>query len=346
MLRLRIDVRGNRRRHDSEEQHMQASTGNGRSTASSLRRREWLGALAAVGAAAVVDPVAAADASSTAPAPNWRTSFNTSCIRGQELPLPEQVRIAAEAGYDAIEPWLRDIDAYVQSGGSLADVRKQIADSGLTVESAIGFANWIVDDPDARKAGLEQLRRDMDSVRQIGGIRIAAPPAGATKPDQPKLDLLVVAERYRGALEVGHEVGVVPQLEVWGFSQNLSRLGETVFAAVESGHPDACVLPDIYHLHRGGSEFAGLKLLSGAGVHVFHVNDYPAATPRADLTDAQRVYPGDGDAPLKEIVGLLLASGFNGVLSLELFNRDHWQQDPLKVAKDGRASIERMKEMA
>jgi sugar phosphate isomerase/epimerase len=78
---------------------------------------------------------------------------------------------------------------------------------------------------------------------------------------------------------------------------------------------------------------------------VFHVNDYPRATPRAELTDAHRVYPGDGDAPLAEIVKLLLAGGFNGVLSLELFNREHWQQDPLKVAKDGRASIERMKQL-
>lgn len=265
---------------------------------------------------------------------------------GQKLPLPEQVRIAAEAGYDAIEPWLRDIDAYVQGGGKLADIRKQIADSGLTVESAIGFANWIVDDPEGRKAGLEQLRRDMDSVRQIGGMRIAAPPAGASKAESARLDLFAAAERYRAALEIGREIGVTPQVEVWGHSRNLSRLGETVFVAVESGHPDACILPDIYHIHRGGSEFAGLKLLSGAGVHVFHVNDYPAATPRADLTDAQRVYPGDGDAPLKEIVGLLKASGFNGVLSLELFNRDHWQQDPLKVAKEGLASIERMKETA
>lgn len=325
---------------------MQARIGNGRSGTPSLQRREWLGAVAAVGAAAVAAPLAADDTTSTMPAPTWRASFNTSCIAGQKLSLSEQVRIAAEAGYDAIEPWLRDIDAHVQSGGTLDDVRKQIADSGLTVESAIGFANWIVDDPEARKAGLEQLRRDMDSVRQIGGIRIAAPPAGATKPDQPKIDLLVVAERYRGALEIGHEIGVVPQLEVWGFSQNLSRLGETVFAAVESGHPDACILPDIYHLRRGGSEFAGLKLLSGAAVHVFHVNDYPAAVARADLIDAQRVYPGDGDAPLKEIVGQLRASGFAGVLSLELFNRDYWQQDPLDVAKRGRESIGRMIELA
>ena len=310
-----------------------------------LRRRDWLGAVAALGTAAAVDPLLAAEPDAPPP-PKWRTSFNTSCIMGQKLPLPEQVRITAEAGYDAIEPWLRDIEQFVQSGGSLADLGKQIRDAGLTVESAIGFANWIVDDPAARQAGLEQLRRDMDAIRQIGGIRIAAPPAGATKPENPKLDLLVVAERYRAALDVGHEIGVTPQLEVWGFSNNLSRLGETVFAAVESGHPDACVLPDIYHLHRGGSEFAGLKLLSGAAVHVFHVNDYPASVASAELTDAQRVYPGDGDAPLKEIVGLLRTSGFNGVLSLELFNRTHWEQDPLEVAKNGRASIQRMLDLA
>ncbi|MBL8848529.1 MAG: sugar phosphate isomerase/epimerase [Planctomycetaceae bacterium] len=310
-----------------------------------LCRRDWLGAVAALGTAAAVDPLLA-DEPAAPPPPKWRTSFNTSCIMGQKLPLPEQVRIASEAGYDAIEPWLRDIDQFVQSGGSLADVGKQISDAGLTVESAIGFANWIVDDPAAREAGLEQLRRDMDAVRQIGGIRIAAPPAGATKPENPKLDLLVVAERYRAALDVGRDVGVTPQLEVWGFSHNLPRLGETMFAAVESGHPDACVLPDIYHLHRGGSEFAGLKLLSGAAVHVFHVNDYPASVARAELNDAQRVYPGDGDAPLKEIVSLLRATGFNGVLSLELFNRTHWEQDPLEVAKNGRASIQRMLDMA
>jgi len=314
-----------------------------RDTTHIVDRRQWLGAVATLGSTAVAAQLSAGDAAAASSA-RWRTSFNTSCIRGQMLPLPDQVRITSQAGYDAIEPWLRDIEQFVQSGGALADVRKQIADAGLTVESAIGFANWIVDDDAARKAGLEQLRRDMDSVRQLGGSRIAAPPAGATNADDPKLDLFVIAERYRAALEVGREIGVTPQLEVWGFSRNLSRLGETVFAAVESGHPDACVLPDIYHIRRGGSDFAGLKLLSGAAVHVLHVNDYPGSIARDELTDAHRVYPGDGDAPLREIVDALRAGGFHGVLSLELFNREHWKQDPLMVATRGRKSIQRMME--
>ena len=56
---------------------------------------------------------------------------------------------------------------------------------------------------------------------------------------------------------------------------------------------------------------------------------------RDQITDAHRVYPGDGVAPLRELLRDLRRSGFRGVLSLELFNRDYWQQDALTVARTG-----------
>jgi sugar phosphate isomerase/epimerase len=136
-------------------------------------------------------------------------------------------------------------------------------------------------------------------------------------------------------LEIGDQTGIVPQVEVWGFSQSLGRLGEAVLVAIESGHPRACLLPDVYHIFKGGSDFAGLKLLSGSAVHVFHVNDYPAMPARSEMNDSHRVYPGDGVAPLASIFRDLAASGFRGMLSLELFNRDYWQQDALNVARTG-----------
>src|SRR5258706_13756325 len=74
-----------------------------------------------------------------------RYSLNMSTIRGQKLPLPQQVEVAAKAGYQAIEPWMGELDAFVKGGGKLADLRKQIEDAGLTVESAIGLAQWLVD---------------------------------------------------------------------------------------------------------------------------------------------------------------------------------------------------------
>lgn len=265
--------------------------------------------------------------------PRFRFCLNTSTIRGQNLTIEQEVDVAAKAGYTGIEPWIREIDAYVEKGGGLKDLKKRIDDAGLTVESAIGFANWIVDDDQKRAEGLETAKRDMDIVRQIGGTRIAAPPVGAT--NQTDLNLFAAAERYRALLEVGREIGVMPQVEVWGFSKSLSRLGEVMFVAVESGHADACILPDVYHIYKGGSDFAGLNLIDGRAMHCFHMNDYPADPPRDKIGDADRVYPGDGVAPLKQILETLVSTGFHGTLSLELFNRTYWEQDALEVAKTG-----------
>jgi len=264
--------------------------------------------------------------------------LNTSTIEGQKLSIVEKIEIASKTGYQAIEPWIRELDQHVKDGGNLKDLGKRIHDSGLVVPSAIGFAEWIVDDETRRKKGTEEAKRNMDMVQQIGGKRLAAPPAGAIQ--QGDLNLGKAAERYRALLEMGDSMGIVAELELWGFSKALSRLGEVAFVAIESGHPKACILLDIYHLYKGGSDFGGLRFLSGSKLPVIHCNDYPATPPRASINDAQRVYPGDGVAPLKEIFGDLRAIGFRGFLSLELFNRDYWRQDPLQVARTG---LEKMK---
>jgi len=263
-----------------------------------------------------------------------RFCINTSTIREQALPLDEEVTLAAAVGYDSIEPWIREIEAYRDAGKSLPDLKKKIADLGLKVESAIGFAQWIVDDEEKRKAGFEQMKRDMDLLAQIGGTRIAAPPVGAQTPDAPKIDLFAAAERYAEIIRIGRDIGVVPQVELWGFSKNLSRLGESVFVAIESGEKEACLLPDIYHIYKGGSSFEGLHMLSGVGIECFHFNDFPDI-PRNTITDADRVYPGNGIAPWPRIREILNSIGFNGVISLELFNRTYWKQDPKQVLTTG-----------
>ncbi len=301
-----------------------------------VNRRQMLASSGACLGAAV-----AATAAVGGPAPaesakqTFRFALNMGTIRGQKLPVPKQVEAAAEAGYDGIEPWVGDVQKYVESGGSLADLRKQIADSGMEVVGAIGFARWIVDDDRQRADGVEQLKREMDLIARIGGRWIAAPPAGANR--EPGLELRKAAERYRAILQAGEQVGVTPQLEIWGSSQNLSRIGEAAFVASEAGHPRACLLLDAYHIYKGGSSFEGLRILSGAAMHCFHINDYPADPPRETINDSHRVYPGDGVAPLAAILRTLHDTGFRGYLSLELFNRDYWKQDALEVARTGLA---------
>ncbi len=238
----------------------------------------------------------------------------------------------AQAGYAALEPWIDEIERYEAEGGSLSDLRALIEDHGLTVASAIGFAEWIVDNPDRRAAGLETARRDMALVARLGGRHMAAPPVGMT--DRHESDYAKLAERYYDLCEVGVEQGVAPLLEMWGFSQTLKRLGEIALVAIESGHRNACLLTDVYHLYKGGSDPAALRLIAGRSLPVLHVNDYPAL-PRETIGDADRVYPGDGAAPYDVVVDALTQNGFDGFLSLELFNAEYSRLAPEVVLKTG-----------
>ncbi len=304
-------------------------------------RREWLAGATAVGAAFTAGRAAANDKAEPPAREPFSFMLNTATIQGQKLSIVEEIELAARAGYQAIEPWARELDQYVKDGGSLKDLGKRVRDNGLTVEDCIAFAEWIVDDEARRKKGLEECRRIMDMLQQIGGKRMAAPPAGAT--NQTDLPLLTVAERYHDLYDIGEKFGVTPIVEFWGFSKTLSRLGEAMLVAVESGRSQACVLPDIFHLYKGGSGFKGLALIGPAALPVIHVNDYPATPARAEITDQFRVYPGDGVAPLKEVLRDLRANGFRGFLSLELFNHEYWKNDALLVARTG---LEKMKAVA
>jgi 2-keto-myo-inositol isomerase len=271
--------------------------------------------------------------------------LNTSTIRGAQLPLSREIEIAAAAGYRAVEPWIEEIERHLGSGGSLADLRRKIEDLGLSVAGAVGFAQWIIDDPQQRAAGLERMKHDMELVAGIGGRHIACPPIGAHESGHARPQLDVIAERYRALLDLGRQTGVTPVLELWGFSQTLSKLSELLYVAAATADLDTRLLLDSYHLHKGGSGFTGVSLVNGAMLPVFHINDYPASPPRAQIDDSDRIYPGDGVAPLNVLFQTLLSIGFRGFLSVELFNREYWKRPAEVVAREGiektRAAVSR-----
>jgi sugar phosphate isomerase/epimerase len=284
-------------------------------------------ALAAPGLAAAV---AAAPAAAAEP---FRYCLNTATLLGHKLSLTEEVEIAAAAGYQAIEFWLPRVQDFARQGGSLADLKKRIADRGLSLESTIAFDEWISEAAERSPQKIEAWKRDLDLVAQLGGRRICASPLGASKPAD--CDLPKIAARYGRLLKLGRTFGVTPQLELWGRAPVLRRLGEVAYVLVEAGDPSACAVLDVIHIYTGGSPLAGLRAFNGSSLHVFHLNDYPAQPGRDRVTDAMRVYPGDGVAPLDEILRNLRAIGFRGFLSLELFNEIYWRQPAGTVARVG-----------
>ena len=263
----------------------------------------------------------------------FRYCINTSTIRRSNLSALDTLDIAAEAGYDGVEPWIRELDAFVDAGGSLEEYSEKAQGLGLQIVNVIAFIEWVVDDESARERGWQEAHRNMWMCRQIGCEHLAAPPFGAI--DASGLDLGDVADRYRELLALGKNYGVKPILEFWWMSKKLKRLSEAAFVALECGHPDASILVDIFHMYRGGSPWDGLKMLSPEVLGLVHINDYPTSPPRETLSDSDRVFPGDGGAPLGKILKDLHEIGYQKFLSLELFNEEYAGMDPLVVAREG-----------
>lgn len=309
---------------------------------STINRRHWLLAQG-LGTGAVLGSTLLPNAPGTRTAvasPSPRSSeprfcFNTACLRGRMIPIEKLVPMVAKAGYDGIEVWIDELDRYASAGNSLKDLGKQIADLGLKTEGAIAFANWLVEDPADADKEFEKAKRDMEKVAAIGGRAIAAPPVGQN--DRPIKDWNFAAERLARLGAVGREMGVVPQLELWGFSQAIGNVSQFLQLAALVETRDFGVLLDVYHLYKGGSPDNALRLVSGSQMALFHINDYPATPARAEIADKDRVFPGDGIAPLSQILCDLESSGFQGALSLELFNPEYWQQDPEWVLATGLA---------
>ena len=277
---------------------------------------------------------------STIPPASFRYCLNMSTIRGHNLGFIKELETASKAGFRSVEIWMNSLQTYLTNGGTPKEAKKRIDDLGLTIENCIGFAEWIVDEEDRRKKGLDLMKKEMDLLVQIGCKRTAAPPAGATQ--TPGLDLKKAAERYRTILELGDTISVVPHLELWGFSKNLSRVSEVFYVALESGHPSAKVLLDVYHLYKGGSPVETLSLINPYSVEILHMNDYPAQLSSSVITDADRLYAGDGVAPIKQVLRALSKKDKPLVLSTEVFNKNYYAQDALVVAK---TALQKMKKV-
>ena len=271
-----------------------------------------------------------------------RYALNPPTVRGYGLSLKEQVRLAIEAGFEGLEPWLKDAHA-AKASGEFADAVKMARDGGLQFVNGIAFGAWVDADPAKRAAGLEETKRDMALLAEMGCPCIAASMFGSHKAGTPVLPLEVIAERYAAVCDLGKSMGVRPLLEYWGHSVNLHTPEDALWVASHARRANAGVLADVYHTYRGGGRFESFRFFSPATLPVLHMNDYPSEPPAEKLTDADRVWPGDGRAPWREIFAALDEAGVNPWLSIELFNPNYWKTTPFDTM---RTAIMKMKGVA
>lgn len=267
----------------------------------------------------------------------FKLSLNASTLFPFELDLPQQIEIAAQAGYEGIEIWMRHVDTYLANGGTTTALRRHIEHAGITVANAIAFWTWADEDPSQRDRGFEQAKRELTLLAELGCVAAAAPPFGSVE----GVSLESMATQFAALAHLARGIGVEPYLEFWGRAKRLSRLSEAIYVALESRVRGAKILLDPFHMYTGGSDLEWLSYLTGDHIGIVHVNDYPTVPAREVIEDRHRVFPGEGALPARRFAELLHSIGYRGFVSLELFIERFDDQSALDVARAGVESIKR-----
>jgi 2-keto-myo-inositol isomerase len=254
--------------------------------------------------------------------------LNTSTIR--PAPLLTKIDAAAAAGFEAIELWSDDVTAFVDRGGSLEEVVERLRERGLAVPSVIavlGYVGCAAGERDARRR--EAVLR-IDQARRLGAASIvASPPPG-------RVDMVQAGADYRDLLRIGREHGLRVAMEFLGFVEHVNSIPAAWEIVERADDPDGCIVVDWFHMVRGqGSTLEDLRRLPADRISIVHLDDVPYSKPLSEMSDRDRVYPGDGDIPLRDMHAVLRETGYQGAISLELFNPALWEQDPFEVARTG-----------
>ncbi|AHM61911.1 xylose isomerase domain-containing protein [Flammeovirgaceae bacterium 311] len=260
----------------------------------------------------------------------WPICLDTATIRPAEG-LEKKMEIAAAAGYDAIEPWDWELEEYEKNGGNLKELAKKIRDKGLFVPSMIGLWGCIPRNEEEFQKNLPATRNRMRMASEIGCSHVQAIPNEVGE----NYDLRFVSSCYRRLLEIGlKDYNLIPSL-VFVNLFPLKTMGQATAVVLDANHPKAKIIPDVFHMYITHGGFEGLKLVKGDLFAIFQFNDAPKGMKIEEMQDKHRVYPGDGILPLPQILKDLKATGFEGCISLELYNEEYHKQDLLQVAKTG-----------
>lgn len=257
----------------------------------------------------------------------FQYSLNSSTIK--TTPILQKIETAAKAGYAGIELWHDDMDAFVQSGGSIHDIRKCVEDNGLKVPTTIHIHGWFQPAGDEHMTAMDTAKRKLEQAQAVGAaFSVAGPPHGIA-------DRTLGKQHYHELLELGAQFGVRPAFEYLGFVQDVNTIDDALEIISGCGHPNACMVLDPFHCFVGEGGVESISKLNADQIAVSHFNDAPASPAANTQRDPDRVMPGDGVIDLKRYCDLLRQVGYEGFISLELFRPDLWELPPLEVATMG-----------
>jgi 4-hydroxyphenylpyruvate dioxygenase len=260
-----------------------------------------------------------------------RKSIATVALSGS---LVDKLEAAATVGFDGVEIMESDLLTF---DGSPADVRHICENLGIAIDIYQPFRDFEAMPELQRSRNLDRAERRFDIMQELGTdlVLVCSNTHAATLDDDARAaaDLAVMAERAgRRGLRVGYEaLSWAHHVRLWRHAWNIIQ---------QAGHPALGLIVDSFHTLALNDDPSGLADIPGDRIFFVQLADAPRLT--MDVLSWSRHYrnfPYQGDLPIDGFVRAVLASGYQGPLSLEVFN-DNFRSAPARmIARDGLRSL-------
>jgi sugar phosphate isomerase/epimerase len=239
------------------------------------------------------------------------------------------IRIAREAGYDAIEIYIPKLVRYLDAGYQaeellpvLGSLRPAMINSFLHIERQ---------ELEARRELREQCERLCAVAKTLHcpALQVIALKALQGEP-WPEIRTKI-GQSLAELADIAASFGVRLALEPVSFTP-LRTLAQALEVFDVAGRDNVGLCLDTFHLWTGGTPWDEIAALDPSLIVVAHISDV-APRKGEEWSDADRdVLPGDGILPLKEGIAAIRATGYDGLWSVELLGAYHWEWDPVVLA--------------
>jgi 2-keto-myo-inositol isomerase len=252
--------------------------------------------------------------------------------------IETEIPALAAAGFEWVElrtPELRD---YLDSN-SLSSLRRLLDGCGMRVGS-INAIDFVTFRGDSYPSVRDECKEQCEWAAELACDCLIAVPSPTPSPQTSWEEICSESVRVLCDLaSLTAPLGITLGFEPLGFGWCSVRTVAGACEILEAvGSPQVGLVLDLFHFALGGSRMEELDMIDAARMPIVHVDDFVRGTTEA-TTDADRLFPGDGDLAIDEICRRLVARGFSGLFSLELFRPEYWELDVRWVAERGHATL-------
>lgn len=248
--------------------------------------------------------------------------------------LEEKLLAIAQAGFRAVEVFEEDLAGFP---GTPRELRALAKDLGLRIVALQPLRDYEGMPEPYRSRNRERALRWLDLVAELGTeltyVCSNTSPLALDDPEAIAEDLHALAEMAASrGLRVGYEA------LAWGrHVKDWPRAWEMVRRA---DHPHLGLVLDSFHCFVRNNPLPESADLPGEKLFLVQLSDAPnlLMDPLA-LSRHHRAMPGQGDWPMEAFLRAVLATGYRGVISLEIFNEWFRTAPPEWVAQDGMRSL-------